>query len=574
MASTSRQALSMAKRSSTSMALRRRFLALRRGPARSYTRCTLSTKARSTPSWRASRRDCSTVSQCWSSQARNCSSCFTTTRRRRRTCSSCRAFSTKGWVCMSRRSLRRSRRCSWPASSCCSAVPRSSSSASCSFSSRSITLATLTSLEKSCAIAPCGLLSRPCFSMVASRSLTSWVWRLCNTWRSCSRYLMASIILRTRNRRACFCSTTAQRSCSRRSSSRRSRAAWSSLRSSLACSMHRNRRPARCSRSAYTVTRTALSRSSPRRCPLVFRNTFELPTCQSSRANAPSAVTISSSWQQKALSCGCPLASLLTNCLRWASRRAGSPSSSTWKALAKALRLARYAKPLLRIRMASNSPAYRSCRRASGPSKRPPFFCWFGLTQRMKCGSVRRRFRTSPTSWLRNCEPRVALAGCPDPLPRPRLNSLAATASAEGANSSASSGSEDSSSTSREVLLSESLFFSTKPVTEYSTSPAKWLTEKHSGRTLFFLKWSFRAGRPSPNSFWTLAMKSRSDPLAPTEHSSSRRLMRPVRPSMSSTQGPLSSKTTCDRAMPSCSYMSRSCEKITSLKWNCSFSLA
>lgn len=72
---------------------------------------------------------------------------------------------------------------------------------------------------------------------------------------------------------------------------------------------------------------------------------------------------------------------------------------------------------------------------------------------------------------------------------------------AAAAKRSASSGSADNSSTSLAVLLSESLFLSTNPATEYSTSPAKWLTEKQSGRSLCLRKWLLLPGRPSPNSF-------------------------------------------------------------------------
>mmetsp|Transcript_15084 Transcript_15084/g.33271 ORF Transcript_15084/g.33271 Transcript_15084/m.33271 type:complete len:218 (-) Transcript_15084:1522-2175(-) len=217
------------------------------------------------------------------------------------------------------------------------------------------------------------------------------------------------------------------------------------------------------------------------------------------------------------------------------------------------------------MRIASKRPEYLSWSRVMGASNEPAACSLLGFTQRMKCGSVELRVVRRLISCALNWPPRVDFEDC--------LRWLG-SASAVCLNSCWTSSLALLSITSLAVSDKLSLFLSRNPPTVYCTAPAKWHTEKHSGRVLFFTKYLLHVLLLEPKVLSILAIYDRSDAF-PSEHSSSSSASNPYGlPSMRLTHSPLSSNCTDSVGTPSYAYIADSSLNITWLKWNCSFSLA
>mmetsp|Transcript_9284 Transcript_9284/g.32647 ORF Transcript_9284/g.32647 Transcript_9284/m.32647 type:complete len:214 (-) Transcript_9284:1411-2052(-) len=210
-----------------------------------------------------------------------------------------------------------------------------------------------------------------------------------------------------------------------------------------------------------------------------------------------------------------------------------------------------------------------NCSRTLAPTKSPGRQRAFGVTQRIKCGTVEFKSETSCERFAANA---CATSFCfclppraPDSLPRrPSGKSKATRFVVEEVKASTT------------AAGTASLFLATKPWVEYRTRPAKcripkpWPTSALSASVDAF---EARAEKRTPDvepSRSSLEARLASAPdLRPHSASNTRKA-----PSSAATTGALSKNSTAFMGTPSRAYSRASLAKIMLLKWACSRSLA
>mmetsp|Transcript_5316 Transcript_5316/g.8696 ORF Transcript_5316/g.8696 Transcript_5316/m.8696 type:complete len:222 (-) Transcript_5316:1096-1761(-) len=132
-----------------------------------------------------------------------------------------------------------------------------------------------------------------CSSICDSSSLIRLTSRLASTLRSSISFCIDCIIINTCARRQYFCTTTAASANAASSNNALSRSLRNAATTRLARILRRNFIASAWMRSANTVTRATLWRSSLVRWALVLRKTLVVPTTQQSPSMSCSAVTVS-----------------------------------------------------------------------------------------------------------------------------------------------------------------------------------------------------------------------------------------------------------------------------------------
>mmetsp|Transcript_17385 Transcript_17385/g.41651 ORF Transcript_17385/g.41651 Transcript_17385/m.41651 type:complete len:571 (-) Transcript_17385:1170-2882(-) len=221
------------------------------------------------------------------------------------------------------------------------------------------------------------------------------------------------------------------------------------------------------------------------------------------------------------------------------------------------------------VATACTMPEVVSWRLATDRSHAPGVLVSFGLMQRMKYSSPSCRVSMRDRSEVRK------LSITPRNLPDLSLEPLAPPLAAAEAAASAAYRMTDETKADSEYCINTcrscdtgSLFFSRKPVTVYTTSPAKWRTPKAVLEVL--ISWKAALLRCALHTFCRYVV---SDPLGKTHSSDSiERSPAGIAP-MSCTTPLLSLKAMGSTSIPSSWYCFATASKSTDVKSRCNFSL-